>query len=108
MAIFAFINNTKTLINMKRFKQFWASFGVAAFMSSFLMMVYELTVAYAQAFPTEMGVIIPIIIFLALSVVYFLGNFLYIYLVKVFNKIHMYMGLATEKHSYEYESKEEN
>ena len=92
---------------MKKFKQFWASFGVAAFLSSFLMMVYELTASYTQIFPTEMGVIIPIILFLVLSVMYFLGNFLYIYLVKMFNKIHMYMGFASENYTNTYEQKEE-
>ena len=105
MAIFAFTNNTKTFTKMKRFKQFWVSLGVASFLSSFLMMVYDLTTTYSQVFPTEMGVIIPIVLFFAVSVVYFLGNFMYIYLAKIFDRIHLYMGFANE-HSSVYKHKE--
>ena len=105
MAIFAFINNTKTFTKMKRFKQFWVSLGVASFLSSFLMMVYDLTTTYSQVFPTEMGVIIPIVLFFAVSVVYFLGNFMYIYLAKIFDRIHLYMGFANE-HGSVYKHKE--
>lgn len=105
MAIFAFINNTKTFTKMKRFKQFWVSLGVASFLSSFLMMVYDLTTTYSQVFPTEMGVIIPIVLFFAVSVVYFLGNFMYIYLAKIFDRIHLYMRFANE-HSSVYKYKE--
>lgn len=71
---------------MKKFRNWYVCVGTGSFLTSFILIIYELMKAYKLLFLFQIGALLPVIIFVAITSLYFIGNIIFTILQKWFDR----------------------